>query len=296
MNRYEVMMARMAAGERILLDGATGSELEVRGTGKVKHAWTGASAETHPEIISEIHKDYIRIGAEIVISNTFATARHTLSDAGIKEKFEFLNRRGVELVVEAREALKAVKVVVAGGISYWSFADRHPPLDVLAEGTREQAAIMRDAGAEMLMLEMMVDIDRMLTTLEAARTVGLPVWVGFSVKVDDAGDVRLWNGELLSDAIAALDKDVPLINIMHSDVQYIDPALAVAREGWSGPIGVYAHDQVKQEGAHMYDPSLVLAPDAYATCCKGWFERDIQAIGACCGLGPAHLTAVAELL
>lgn len=295
MTRYTDLMTRIAAGEKVLIDGATGSELEVRGVGREKNAWTALGAETHPDILKEIHADYIKLGARVVISNTFATARHTLRDGGMEEKFEFLNRRGMELVVEARDAAGELgkDVVAAGGLSYWSFANNHPSLETLASGLREQAAILAKAGAELLILEMMVDIDRMLTTLAAARTVGLPVWVGFSVRQDEDGVVRLWNGEPLADAIDALNalkEPVPLINIMHSEVRYIDAALDVARNKWEGPIGIYAHSDVPT--GFLYDPARVVQPDEYAVCCDRWLGKDVQVIGACCGLGPAHIEAL----
>ena len=59
-----------------------------------------------PKIVKQIHKDYIESGAEIIISNTFATTKHALRDANQEHNFEALNRRGVELAVQAREELE----------------------------------------------------------------------------------------------------------------------------------------------------------------------------------------------
>ncbi|MGB0385433.1 MAG: homocysteine S-methyltransferase family protein [Ardenticatenaceae bacterium] len=75
-------MQRIHHGERILIDGATGTEVERRGVPQLDNAWNGGGALTHPDIVRQIHEDYIGCGAQIVISNTFATARHVLRDAG----------------------------------------------------------------------------------------------------------------------------------------------------------------------------------------------------------------------
>ena len=96
MNRYEALMQRIADGECILIDGATGTEIEVRGVPQVDDAWNSSGALTHPDIVRQVHEDYIRHGAEIVISNTFATGRNVTRDAGMEDQFEFLNRHGVE--------------------------------------------------------------------------------------------------------------------------------------------------------------------------------------------------------
>ena len=175
MNRYERLMARVHNGERVLMDGATGTEIERRGVPQLNNAWNGGGALSHPDVLRSVHEDYIREGAEIVISNTFATSRHALRDAAVEDQFEELNRRGIQLATEARENLQKPDVLVAGGISYWSWAGDHPSLDNLRGSIEEQAAIMVKAGADLLMLEMMIDIDRMLVTLDAAQTSGLPV-------------------------------------------------------------------------------------------------------------------------
>ena len=115
-------MDRIANGERILIDGTTGTEIERRGVPQLENAWNGGGALSHPDDLRSVHEDYTREGAEIVISNTFATLRHALRDAGVEHQFETLNRRGVELAMEARERMQAPDVLVGGGISYWSWS------------------------------------------------------------------------------------------------------------------------------------------------------------------------------
>ena len=77
MSSYEKMQARLAAGETILMDGGMGSEFERRGLISPT-TWSGGPMLTHPELVAEIHEDYIRAGAEIIITNTFGTGRDML--------------------------------------------------------------------------------------------------------------------------------------------------------------------------------------------------------------------------
>ena len=90
MNRYQTLMQRIENGEQILIDGATGSEVERRGATRLEHTWSGGGTLTHPDMVREIHEDYIRIGANIIISNTFGTSRHILQDAVLKTSLNFL--------------------------------------------------------------------------------------------------------------------------------------------------------------------------------------------------------------
>lgn len=228
MNRYDALIARARAGESILIDGATGSEVLRRGAPRLANGWSGGSVSTHPELVRQVHLDYLEIGAELLASNTFATGRNILEDGGVADQFEAVNRRAVELAVEARGEAGADGVLVAGGISNWSFVDSRPSPEALHRNTVEQAAIMRDAGADLISLEMMVDIERMTTTLDAVSEVGLPIWVGFSVGPEEGhplselrDPVPLRYGDLVTDAIgvAAGYDLVDAMFLMHSDVR-----------------------------------------------------------------------------
>ena len=275
-----------------MIDCGTGTEVERRGVPQVDSAWNSGSAKTHPDILRQVHADYISLGAEIVISNTFATARHVLQDAGWEEHFDLLNRKGVELAIEAREQSGKSDVLVAGGISHWSWGT-HPTADVLAANIADQAAIMAEAGADLIMLEMMVNLDKTLILIEESQKTGLPVWVGFSTKVDENGAVCLWEDEPLTDALEAIkDKNIPLVSIMHTEVQYVDRSLDVLQANWAGPVGVYAHSGPYAEGKWLFDQ--VIDPADYAGAAQRWIDRGVQIIGGCCGLGVEHMQALKE--
>lgn len=295
MNRYERVMARLNAGECILIDGATGTEVERRGVPQLTNAWNGGGALSHPDIVQSVHKDYIEAGAEIVISNTFATARHALRDAGVEKDFENYNRQAVTLAVEARDQMNAPAVLIAGGISYWSWTGDHPPLDELQESVCEQANVMRDAGADFLMLEMMIGIDRMLATLEGAQSSGLPVWVGLTCQPAEDGRIVLRNGEPLADAIDALSgKQVAVLNIMHTEVEHVDAALDVVDTHWDGLKGVYAHTGKHANHKWVFDDTIT--PDDYAVAAKRWLTRGVKVIGGCCGIRVLHIEALQRML
>ncbi len=295
MTRYEAFMQRIARGETILIDGATGTEIERRGVPQLDNAWNGGGALSHPDILRQVHLDYIEAGAEVVISNTFATHLHALEDAGEAEQFEAYNRRGVELAREAVEAAGRPDVLVAGGISYWSWSERLTTADTIGAPAAQQALIMADAGADVIMLEMMVDLERMDVTLEAARTAGLPVWVGLSCKPRDDGVMCLYNGDTLASAIAMLsDRHVPLIYIMHTEVEYIDACLPIVQAGWSGPIGVYAHSARWVNNKTIFDGTI--SAGDYAKHAKGWLDQGVQVIGGCCGMGVDHIEALRPLV
>ncbi len=295
MSRYSDMMRRIRAGECILIDGATGTELERRGVPQLENAWNGGGALSHPEILRAVHEDYLRLGAEIVISNNFATHYYALRDAGEQDRFEDYNRRGVELAIEARERRQKSGALVAGGISCWSWSGNHPSLEDLQTATERQVEIIASAGADLFMLEMMIDIDRMLVLLDAAQSTGLPVWVGFTCEPDARGTVRLRNGETLRDALDALEnRRVDLVNIMHTEVEYIDACLDTLQAHWRGPVGVYAHTSNAVDERWVFEDTI--SPADYCAAARRWIDRGISLIGGCCGIEPRHIEQLAGVV
>ena len=286
--------ARVAAGEMVLLDGATGTELERRGVPMNERAWCGDATLGHAQILREIHQDYIRAGAEVIITNTFATARHTLEPVGFGADVERANRLAVEVALQARERVAEHDVAVAGSISDF-MADKSDSDwrrdDRLRATYREQAEILAGAGVDLLAMEMMQEPEIAVPAIEAAVDTGLPVWVGCSCRrVGDRGRLVLFDfpdrdfRELL-DAIVELP--VGVIGIMHSEVPDVMQGVEMLRERWSGPLAVYP------ESGYFTMPHWqfvdIIAPDDLVSEARAWRGAGVQLIGGCCGIGPEHI-------
>ena len=288
MARYESFMERITSGECVLTDGATGTEAERRGIPQLENAWNGGGALSHPDIIGQIHLDYLDAGAEVVISNSFATHLHALADAGEADRFGDYNRRAVELAVEARDGSDAPGALVGAGMSYWSWTDNPPPAAEMRRAATRQADVMAAAGADVIMLEMMVDLPNLEIMLDAVSGVGLPVWAGLTCRPGDGGVIALRRGGSLSDAVRLLDAHgVDLVNIMHTEVEDISASVAAISELWLGPIGVYAHSSTEIDKHWVFDD--VISPAAYCDLAARWKDQGVSLIGGCCGITTAHV-------
>lgn len=301
MTPYPDLITRARAGEPILIDGATGSECLRRGAPTMPNGWSGGAVSSHPDIVRSVHADYLSLGASVIVANTFATGQNILRDAGVPESFETVNRHAVELALQARHEADATDVVVAAGVSNWSFSGDRPGLGTLCDDTARQAAVFEKAGAELLVLEMMVDIPRMTATLDGVATVDLPVWVGFSLgpeegcEADEIGDpVELREGGLLRDAVAVACQypRVDAMVIMHSDVRVVERGVQALRAAWDGPIGAWGHAAAVIDGVFTHDG--VVSPDEYLSRVPSWRAAGATMIGGCCGIGPAHIGAIVD--
>lgn len=282
-------------GLPLLLDGATGTELERRGVEMVDGLWDALATGSRPDVLWEIHADYLRAGSRVVISNTFATSRYVLAEAGHADQFESLNRDAVRLAVEARDAMQPA-AWVAGSISTLNFGVLPTSLQTARRDYRDQAEIMAAAGADLIILEMMRDVELTDAAVGAVRAVGLPCWVGYSIEQDAEGRlVSQEQGMPLRKMLESLDfASVQAVGVMHSLVEPTGPALEEVAAVWSGPRFAYAHSGGWSMPHWQFED--IIAPDDYAEVAATWVADGVQAVGGCCGLGPEHIHALANQL
>jgi S-methylmethionine-dependent homocysteine/selenocysteine methylase len=307
MRPAEAIEARLAAGGTVLLDGATGTELQRRGVPMDDAAWCALASLSHPDVLRAVHEDYVRLGCDVITTNTFANARHMMARAGRADDTRPAYRRAVEIAREARERAAGTRpVAVAGSVSTMrpvvKGADRRDRDDVvmLAEGRaslREAAETLAEAGVDLLLLEMIGDPDWGCAALEEALATGLPVWVGTTVRRGADGAVTSFHDDAPSYAglVRALAGLGPrAMGVMHSAIPDTGPALAALRDaGWAGPMLAYP----EAGWFEMPDWRFVeVEPEAFADAATRWVAAGAQVVGGCCGLGPAHIGALAGRL
>ncbi len=297
-----------------MLDGATGTELERRGVSMNSVAWSGLAVATDPDVVRQVHLDYIRAGAEVIITNTFATGRNMLRLAGEEARTAELNRQAARLALRAREEAGEAKsgdsdgswrsapdtVWVAGSISPTSgglgdVGERTLP-EVEADSA-EQAELLAESGVDLLVLEMMRDIEYSCASLEAAQATGLPVWVGFSCRRAEDGKLYLTptvreEVPLAAGVGAVMAEGGSLAAVMHSDVDVTGAALDEIGTVWEGPTGAYP------ESGYFVKPNWqfvdIIPPEEFADRALAWIGQGARLVGGCCGIGPSHIRALAE--
>ena len=304
---YKSVKERLDRGEVVLLDGAISTEIQKRGVPMDELAWSGLGSKIGSETLLEVHKDYIRAGADVITTNTFSSARHSLTAAGQGEATREINAMAVSLAKQAvDEASEGRTVLVAGSISPFGayteiLGHESPPIDLLKDSYREQAEILAEEGVDLLLLEMLRDVERAGVILEAALATGIPLWSGMSSMVEPGKPVMALSEystvegvtfEEVLDAVTSLGGD--MVIVMHSEVEYIIPSLEVMKEKWDGPLGAYAHSGYWSRPDWNFD--AVISPDDYLREAEGWVEAGARLIGGCCGIGPEHIRLLSENL
>lgn len=300
---YDRLKHRLDAGTVVILDGATGTELQRRGAPMDPAAWCGPATLHNDKLLSEIHADYIAAGAEVITANTFASSRLMLSPAGYGGQVEEINRRAVEAALRARDKTPGgADVVVAGSLSHMvPVAEGTDAVDPnklpddaeIAAAFAELAQILASAGCELIMLEMMYHPGRIALALEAARATGLPVWFGISARRGKDGRVLSFHHmeDLPLDAVTRLipQEGVDAAGAMHNGAELVDEVLRSVRDHFDGPLMAYPDSGYFEMPDWQFVD--VITPQRFEAFCRGWIGAGVQILGGCCGLGVAHVEA-----
>ena len=301
---YQHIKQKLENNEIVLLDGGTGTEIERQGATMNEVAWCGIAHMDQPDVVRRVHESYIAAGADIIIANTFGTAPHVLHKLGLDAQEQEINSRAVQIVLEARDNSGSTACVAASMSSMPALdMPQIPTARDFAAGYRRMAETLAEAGAELLVTEMMLDIDNAEMVVEAANSVELPVWIGFSASVSESGEVTNyvssgnWEFEHMAFddmARAFLARGCEAAGIMHTRVDHVAPSLEVLKQRWSGPLFAYA------ESGHFVAPSwkfeAVIAVDDYLDYARKWVAAGARVVGGCCGIGPEHIRCLKENL
>ena len=304
--RYKNFLEVLNSGETILLDGATGSELENRGI-KMDNSWC-ATASLEFDILKQIHKDYINAGAKIITTNTYASNRMILEVAGVEDKFEDINLAAINAAIQAREECGRDDVLVAGSLSHQipyedAFRSQEEKDKYIKKLTPEYfqksfdelAFFLADNGCDFILLELMYRPDRIDIIFDSASKVGLPVWAGFSSRNKDGLIALTTDYEYSFKKMISNVKHhkLDVVGIMHCDIGVIEESIKELKEVYDLPI--MAYPEVAVFKFPHYDMSNVIPPDDYLIEAKKWKDAGAQIIGGCCGTTVEHIKLLNQL-
>jgi len=272
----------------IVADGAMGTMLYSRGV-FINRCFDELNV-SQPDLVRQIHQDYVKAGAEILETNTFGANRARLSAFGVAEKLKAINQAGVRL---AREAA-GESAFVAGAVG--PLGVRIEPLGPTSfaearEIFREQAAALIEAGADLLVLETFGNLDELREAVFAARDAGgeaIPIVA--QVTIDDFGhlpggtDTETFTHELDSWPVDAIGLNCSVgpkatLETIELMMQYsTKPMSAMPNAGLPARV----------EGRNIY----LCSPEYMAQYARRLLWAGVRIIGGCCGTTPEHIKLI----
>lgn len=281
-----------------ILDGGMGQELIHRSGTPPTPLWSTQVMIDMPHLVQEIHADYFAAGADIATTNTYAIHRDRLAGSNHEDRFEDLHRIALDMALAARDAHGAGHVAGSIGPLGASYrADLQPPHDIAVELMAEVAGILA-TDCDILLFETVISTAQTRASLDAARGIGKPVWIAFSV--DDEDGTCLRSGEALADAVALCgEADALLANCSVPEAM---PAAIDVLKTSGKPVGAYANAFTQITKDFLKDKPTVdalsarrdMGPEAYADQAAIWVAHGATLLGGCCETSPAHIAELAR--
>ncbi len=284
--RSEAFLSALRAGG-LVFDGAMGTSLYERG-----NLYTACFDEmnlSRPDVISQIHCEYVEAGAEVIETNTFGANRYRLARHGFEGKVREINVAGVRLAREA--AGKSAFVAGSVGPTGLTLETLSPDaLPAIAAAFHEQCLALYEAGVDAIILETFRQPDELKLALEAARAASageLPVIA--CVSFDEGGTTA--DGR-------APEQVAALLASWQADAVGVNCA--------TGPAGVYEMvTRMKEAGLPLVaipnagmpqqvDGRLayMATPEYFQVYARRLFKAGAHAVGGCCGTTPEHIRKI----
>lgn len=289
----------------ILLDGGMGRELRNRGVDLSSSIWSASALIRAPDVVRQIHLDYISAGSDIITTNTYGIIRKNLAMEGVEDQFESLNVLACELAVQAREK-SGQPTLIAGSLPPLAGSFR-PDLvgrpDEIEPLYLEHAELLAP-HIDLFLCETMSSINEARAAAASASQFDKPVWVSFTLHEDQSGNLR--SGELITEFKAHLS-DLPVSGLLANCCapESISNGLPQLIETGVPYIGGYANsflpipEDWTLEGDKQTDGFLDLRtdldPETYAEHVGRWLKNGANVVGGCCGTGPYHIAKIYEL-
>ena len=274
----------------ILLDGAIGTLLDERGYHLPPPMWSAAVLEQSPSVITDIHREYVQVGANLLTTVTFRTTTRVYQDA---DRAQELNTRAVQCAKTAIDS--APEVFIAGSIAPLEDCyrpDLVPENEALYQEHREQATWLSDSGVDCLLFETMNTVREAETCASIGEELAVPFFVSF---VCDTPDTLL-SGEPVTQALDQIQKYNPAAILFNcTPPEIITEILKRQSPNSVIPMGGYANmgrSQPQQDGVL----SEKISPGEYRKIVRRWLQLHPILVGACCGSTPDHIAALREEL
>ncbi|MEK1931122.1 MAG: homocysteine S-methyltransferase family protein [Pararhizobium sp.] len=295
-----------------ILDGGMSRELIRLGAELRQPEWSALALMETPDIVRQVHADFIDAGADVVTTNSYALVPFHIGEERFHSQGSALVTLAGKLAREAADAQPDRKVLVAGSLPpiFGSYEpERFDParvqdyLSVLVEGLAPHVDVWLGET-----LSLIAEGDAVRTAVAAT---GKPFWISFTL--EDGNDAlsgdepRLRSGETVASAAiwaAGSGAQALLFNCSLPEVmaRAVETASSVFRQqGKTIEIGVYANafEAEESEGAAnqtLHGTRDDLTGDSYARFACDWVEAGATMVGGCCGIGAKHIHGLAHIL
>ena len=290
-----------------VLDGGMGQELLARGMKPNGTLWSANAIldKNYHQLLSDTHRDFVKAGAEVIVTTTFTTRRKRLRDNDVEDKFEYLNKKAGQIALDVKKEFP--NILVAGGI---------PPQNLTYEADdRNEEAIAKNFNEQAKLLNPYVDffyfdvwssIKEFKCGIEAIKEFKKPYLIGIHI----SEGTNLPSGENISGIKSIIDEQ--LLGIMLSCVSPENyEANLEELKSLNVPFGFKINGFITTKPKDGYTSTFTksngnpneflgqredLTPQKIGEIVKKFKDNGATILGGCCEIRPSHINAMATIV
>ena len=290
-----------------VLDGGMGQELLARGMKPNGTLWSANAIlnENYHKLLRDTHIDFVKAGAEVIVTTTFTTRRKRLKENNIEDKFEYLNKKAGEIAQEVKREFP--NILIAGGLPPQELtyeADERNEENI-TETFNEQARLL-NPYVDFFYFDVWSSIKEFKCGIKAIKEFKKPYLIGIHI----SEGTKLPSGEKISDIKSILDDQ--LLGVMLScvspenyeknleEVKNLNVPFGFKLNGFmtTKPKDGYTSSYFKNSGGNPNEflgQRHDLTPDVIRKIAKNFKQNGATILGGCCETRPAHIKAMSEL-
>jgi homocysteine S-methyltransferase len=283
----------------LIADGGLATELEARGHDLSDGLWSARLLVEAPQEVTAVHTAFFRAGAMIATTASYQASFDGFADSGIsRDDTVRLLRRSVELAKTARDEVGVAGGRVAASVGPYgaALADGSEyrgryglSVAQLEDWHRPRLEVLADAGADVLALETIPDVDEAEALVNLVRSLGVPAWLSYTIH-----GTRTRAGQPLADAFAVAVgvPEIVAVGVNCCAPDDVLPAIGQARETGK-PVIVYPNSGERWDSARR----AWVGPSRFsARLAVQWAAAGARVIGGCCRVRPADIAELATAL
>jgi methionine synthase I (cobalamin-dependent)/5,10-methylenetetrahydrofolate reductase len=276
-----------ALNDRVLVcDGAMGTMLYAKGV-FLNRSYDELNL-TQPDLVAEVHLEYVRAGADVLETNTFCANRIKLGTHGIAEKLHAINVQGARI---ARHAARET-AYVGGAIG--PLGIRIEPwgktgVDEAEEYFREQAAALLDGGVDLFIFETFRDLNELAAAVRAVKGLcDLPIIAQMTTE-EDGNSLDGTPPETFAPELERLGADVIGVNCSVGPAVMLETLERMARVTAAKLSAQPNAGRPRDiEGRNIY----LCSPEYMASYARRFMLHGVKVVGGCCGTTPDHIREI----